>query len=64
MEAVRNTCLAWKHKCAGKTDQVGLISLNNFTINGPSGLYTLLPSAGGVDSPQATNLRGCQVMTQ
>ena len=36
----------------GKTDPVGLISLSNFTINGPSGLYSLAPSAGGVDSPQ------------
>jgi hypothetical protein len=29
-----------------------LISLRNFTIDGPGGLYTLLPSAAGVDAPE------------
>ena len=36
----------------GLTDDSGLISLRNFTIDGPGGLYTLLPSAGGVDAPE------------
>ena len=37
----------------GLTDEAGLITLGNFTVNGPGGLYTLMPSAGGVDSLQA-----------
>ena len=29
-----------------------MLHLRNFTIDGPGGLYTLLPSAAGVDAPE------------
>ena len=38
---------------AGPTNPSGLISFSNFTINGPAGVYTVVPSAEGVDSTQA-----------
>ena len=39
--------------CSGATDPTGLVSFSNFTIKGPAGLYTVVPSVGGVDSTQA-----------
>ncbi|CAJ1433594.1 unnamed protein product, partial [Effrenium voratum] len=36
----------------GPTNPSGLISFSNFTINGPAGVYTVVPSAEGVDSTQ------------
>eukprot|EP00435_Cladocopium_sp_Y103_P004504 s2670_g1.t1 len=62
MDAMKGTVEARRlqHVCGydrvqynkGLTDGSGLISLRNFTIDGPGGLYTLLPSAGGVDAPE------------
>lgn len=62
MDAMKGTVEARRlqHVCGydrvqynkGLTDDSGLISLRNFTIDGPGGLYTLLPSAAGVDAPE------------
>ena len=42
----------------GPTNDLGLVTLTDFAIMGPAGLYTLVPSAGGFDSTEAFGTRG------
>ena len=37
----------------GPTDQGGMISLTNFSVRGPAGMYTLVPTANGISSTEA-----------
>ena len=39
---------------AGTTDSTGLVTLSNYTLKGPAGLYTVVPSVLGVESQEAS----------